>query len=136
MRQGQAHVTGIFAGAEGLPFREFRAIENLADVPGFAELREALQIHQLSRGGRQKGRMRASGNLRDLFQKLDVLGVAAELVISNQCAEGFAPKNAELLFIDFLEHGALIELRGALQVAQDYLLADVRSEEHTSELQS
>src|SRR5579863_10420447 len=49
----------------------------------------------------------------------------AELVVADKRAKWLAAEDAEFIFIDFLEHHALIELRGALEVAQQFFLADV-----------
>ena len=71
--------------------------------------------------------MRRRRHLRDPFQKLDVFRSTAELVIANQAAERLAAEHAEFLFVDLLEHLALIELRHALQIAQDILLGALNS---------
>ncbi len=60
--------------------------------------------------------MRACGGLRDALQQFDLLGTLAELVIADQGGERSSAEDAEFLFVDLLEEGALIELRGALKV--------------------
>src|SRR5271167_4413410 len=64
-------------------------------------------------------------HLRNLLEQLDVFGMFAELVVSDQRAKRLATEDAEFIFIDFLEHHALIELRSTLEVAQQLFLADV-----------
>src|SRR5580700_5142702 len=49
----------------------------------------------------------------------------AELVVADQRAKRLAAEDPEFIFIDFLEHYALVELRSALQVTQQLFLADV-----------
>jgi hypothetical protein len=67
------------------------------------------------------------GHFRYLLQQLDVLTRFVELVVAHQGAEGRAAEDAELLFVDLLEQGALVELRRALQVAEQILLEALKS---------
>src|SRR6266705_5910814 len=127
VRQSQAHVLGIVARAKRLPFREFRAVENLTDVARFAQLREVLQIHELSGRGGKKRSVGARSNLRNFLEQFDVFGVPAELIIPDQGPKRLTTEYSEFLFIDFLEQSALIELRSALQIAQNFLLAHIEN---------
>ena len=69
--------------------------------------------------------MRRRRDLRHALQKFDVFRAAAEFVIAQQAAERLAAEDAEFLFVDLLEHLALIELGNALQIPQDFLLGGV-----------
>ena len=68
-----------------------------------------------------------SRGLRDSLQQLDILGPLTELVVADQGGEGRSAEDAEFLFVDLLEQRALVELRGALQVPQQFPLADVQN---------
>ena len=77
----------------------------------------------MSGAGRgEERRVRRGRHLRDLLQQLDVLRALAELVVADQRAERSAAEDAELFLVDLLEQRALVELRRALQVAQQLLL--------------
>ncbi len=69
--------------------------------------------------------MRARSHLRDFLKQFDIFGMLAELVVADERTKRLAAEDAEFIFIDFLEHHALIELRSALQVAQQLFLADI-----------
>ena len=71
--------------------------------------------------------MGGRSHLRHTFQELDILGAAAKLEISQQTGERFAAEYAEFLFVDLLEHLALVELGDALEVAEDFLLGAIEN---------
>jgi hypothetical protein len=70
--------------------------------------------------------VRGRGHVGDFLQQLDVLRALAEFVVAQQRAERSAAEHAILFFVDFLEQRALVELRRALQVPQQLLLAHVQ----------
>src|ERR1700682_5190555 len=131
VRHRQTDVARVFARAERLPLCELRAVEDLSHITGLAQLREVFQIQEFRGRGRKERSVRACGDLRNFFEKFDVFGMPAELIVSDQCAERLAAKDTEFLFIDFLEQSALVEFGGALQITQDFLFADV----HNTDLQ-
>ena len=71
--------------------------------------------------------MRRRGDLRNLLQQLHIFRTFAELVVADESAEGMSAEDAELFFVDLLEHGALVELGGALQVAEQIFLGAVQT---------
>ena len=70
--------------------------------------------------------MCGSRDMRDLFQQIHVLRVAAELVISDQHAVGGAAEGAVLFFVDLLEQRALVELGRRLEVLDQVLLGRIQ----------
>ena len=66
------------------------------------------------------------GNLRHLLQQLDVFSAPAEFVVAHQRPEGSAAEYSELLFIDLLEEGALIEIQRALQIPEKIPLGNIQ----------
>src|SRR5580704_9641879 len=71
--------------------------------------------------------MGSGGHLRNFLEQFDVLRMLAEFIVANESGKWFAAENAELIFVDLLEHHALIEFRSALKVAQQLFLADVKN---------
>ncbi len=70
--------------------------------------------------------MRRGCNLAHLLKQLDVFAAAPELVIADEGREGCTAEDAELFFVNLLEERALVELRRALQIAQQVALGDVQ----------
>src|SRR3546814_8084836 len=93
---------------------------------------EFVESHQRRRGRRQERRVRRRGHVRDLLQQVHVLGVPGELEVADHGREWRAAKGAVLLLVDLLEQLRLVEVGSVLEVLDQLL----RSEEHTSELQS
>ncbi len=87
---------------------------------------EALHVQQVGRGGRDKRRVGRGGYIGNPFEQFDIFGVLTEIEVAHQGAEGGAAKYAVFLFVHLLEHRALIELRRALEVPQQFLLAAVQ----------
>src|SRR5271157_1561094 len=73
--------------------------------------------------------MGSSGYLGNLLKKFNVFRMLAEFVVADERRKRLAAKDAEFIFIDLLEHHALIEFGSALQVAQQFFLADVENGE-------
>src|SRR5947209_9815855 len=69
--------------------------------------------------------MRRGGYLRYLLQQFHVLGALAEFKVAHKRAERVSAEYAELFFVNFLEHRALVEFRRALQIAKQILLRAV-----------
>ena len=72
------------------------------------------------------GAWAAEATCETRLQQLDVFRAAAELVIADQRGERSAAEDAELFFVDFLEQGALVELRRPLQILEQVFLGDVQ----------
>ena len=125
VRQRQAHVARVFRHAEAFPPGVLGGVEDLGQIARSVELCVALQVHQIRRCRRHEGSVGGCRHLRHPFQELDVLGAASELVVAQQAGERLAAEDPELLFVDLLEHLALVELGHALQVAQDLLFSGV-----------
>src|SRR5271169_964043 len=73
--------------------------------------------------------MRSSRHLRNLFEQLDVFRMLTEFVVADERGKRLAAENAELIFVDLLEHHALVEFRSALKVTQQLFLADIQDAE-------
>ena len=129
VRQGQRHVTGVFGVAERRPGDEFRRFEAFGQIARRAHLREAIPIEELGAGHRKKWRVCRGGDIRDLFQDRHILRVAPEFIVAHQAAIGIPAERAVLLFVDALEHHALIEFGGLLHVAQQLFLSQVEQPE-------
>ena len=69
--------------------------------------------------------MGGRGHAADFLQGGDILRHAAKLEVADQHADRIASERAVFVFVDALEQGALVELRGLLQVVDDFLLGDV-----------
>ena len=123
--QAQAHVARVLALPERLPLGVFGAVENLRHITRCVDIGEAVHVEHFRRRRRQQRRVGRGGHLRNLFEQLDVFRVPAKLVVADQRAERSPAEDAVLLLVDLLEQRALVELRRALQVAQQFLLGDV-----------
>ena len=86
---------------------------------------EAVQVEDLGSRRGDEGRMRGRGNLRDLLQKSEILRVARELVVADERPVGGAAEHPELLLVDFLEEGRLVELGRFLHVSKQVFLRDI-----------
>lgn len=65
-------------------------------------------------------------DVADAFEEFDVFRVLAEFVVADQGSKRRAAEDAELFFVH-LEHRALIELRGALEVAKEVFFETLRT---------
>ena len=72
------------------------------------------------------------GHLGYFLQQFDIFRTLAEFVVADQGAERSAAEDAVLFFVNLLEQGALVELRSALQIAQQFLLGDVEDLESSA----
>ncbi len=124
-RHGQAHVARVFRIAEAAPLGVFHRVEHLGQVARAAQVGEAVQAQQLGRGRGDERGVRGRGHVRHLLDEVHVLGLARDLEIAQQRAEGRAAEGAELFFVDLLEHQALVEVDRGLEVAHQVALGDV-----------
>jgi len=124
-RHREHHEPRIVRVAEAAPLHIRLVEEDLFQVAGLRQLREALHADQL-RGSRRDERAEARGrNLRHLGEQVDVFGVIRELVIADDRAIRLATRRAEFGLVDLLERLALVELDRLVEILEELTLADV-----------
>src|SRR5262249_58175808 len=74
------------------------------------------------KGGAEGG----GGDGGDLDEDLDVFGVVGELVVADEGGVRLTAGRTELVLIELLEHLALIELHGLVEVLEQVTFADVQ----------
>ena len=70
--------------------------------------------------------MAGSRHVGDFFQKRNILGMLAKLIVADQGAKGRASKHPVLFLIDLLEQRALVELHRLLEVFNELLLGNIQ----------
>src|SRR5204863_773153 len=101
-------------------------VEDFFQVARTRQLREALEVEHRRSGCGDEWRVRGRGDAGHLLQESYILRMTAELVVSNQGSERCASKGAVLFLVNLLEHLALIELNGLIQILEQIRLADVQ----------
>ncbi len=108
---------------EALPLGVLGGVENLrTDRAARPDSLKLSRLNMFGGAGRDEGRVRGSSDLRNLFEQFHIFGRFAEFVVADQRAERMSAENAEFFFVDLLEHRALVELGGALQIAEQVFL--------------
>src|SRR5215472_16698257 len=104
MRQYQSDISRVFALPERFPANVGIVVEDFGKVPRARKLGKALPIEQLGAGRCQKWSMRRCRDVRHLLENLQVVGVAAKLVVANERAKRVSAEHAVPLVVDLFEH--------------------------------
>ncbi len=115
----------VFAVAEATPLRVLGRLEDLGQVARLGQFRPIIEAEHAGPGRRNERRKRTGGDIGHQAQCLDVVRVAAPLVVADQRTVRLSARCAELVLVDLLEELALVELDGPRQVAVEFALAHI-----------
>ncbi|PAV66566.1 hypothetical protein WR25_01167 [Diploscapter pachys] len=128
-RHGQADVARVFRFAQRAPAGVFRGGEDLGQVARVAQFLPRAHAHHRRRGGGDERRVHRGADLGHFAEQLDVGRRLVEVVVAHQAAVRLAAELAVFLFVELLEHRALVP-GGALELLQGLVQVGLRDVEH------